>query len=88
MFVLKVTVVVESTAYYTNLKLVSGDTKITLYCSSANEYSWLTAFAGQEVTLEIAACNWNDKNFWAGCALAVYTEDGKILNTLNFDNYG
>ena len=87
-FVLKVTVVVESTAYYTNLKLVSGDTKLTLYCSSANQYSWLTAFAGQEVTLEIAACNWNDKTFWAGCALAAYTEDGKILNTLNFDTYG
>lgn len=86
-FVLTVTVEVNETAYYTNIKLASGSTKISLYCSSANQYTWLKAFAGQEVTMEIAACNWNDKSYWTGCALAVYTEDGKIYNTLNFDSY-
>jgi hypothetical protein len=87
-FVLTLTVEVIETPYFTKLNLVSGDKEITLYCSGAAQYSWLTQFAGQEVMVEIAACNWNDKNDnWRGCALAVYTEDGKILNTLNFDSY-
>ena len=87
-FVLTLTVEVVETPYYTNLNLVSGNNKITLYCSSANQYSWLKQFAGQEVMVEIAACNWNDKkDYWRGCALAVYTEDGKLLNTLNFDTF-
>ena len=62
-------------------------TTFGLYCSSAAQYSWLKAFAGEEVTMEITACNWNDKNYWRGCVLAVYTEDGKVMNTLNFDTY-
>lgn len=85
-YVLKATVTVNETAYYTNIDLYSGDTKVSLYCSSANQYSWLKEFAGQEVTIEIAPCNWNDKKYYRGCVLAVYTENGKVLNTLNFDN--
>ena len=38
-FVLTVTVEVEETAYYTNIKLVSGSTKLSLYCSSAEQYT-------------------------------------------------
>ena len=38
------------------------------------------------ITIEVAACNWNDKNYYTGCVLAVITEDGKILNELNFSN--
>lgn len=83
-FVLKATVLVEESAYYTNIYLTDGSTKIRLYCSSANQYSWLKAYAGQEITVEIAACNWNDKNYYTGCVLAVVTDTGKILNTLNF----
>ena len=87
-FVLTVTVEVNETAYYTNLLVKSGSTTITLYCKSAAQYSWLLAYKGQEVVMEIAACNWNDKNYWTGCALAVRNADGtKTLNTLNFDNY-
>ena len=79
------TIVVEETAYYTNMKLMSpGGQKITLYSSSASQYNWLKAFAGQEITIEIAPCNWNNKTFWAGCVIAVRTADGKILNELNF----
>ena len=55
------------------------------YSSGSGQYAWLQQFAGQEVTIEIAVCNWNNKNYWRGCVLAVRTEDGKILNTLNFD---
>ena len=86
-FVTDVIVKVEETAFYTSLKVTSldGNTNISLYCSSANQYSWLKAYSGQTVTLELAACNWNDKNYWAFCALAVYTDDGKVLNTLNWN---
>ncbi len=84
-YIIKATVEVEETAYYTNIKLVSGSTKITLYCSSANQYGFLKAYAGQEVTVEIAPCNWNAKNYYAGCVLAVRNADGtKTCNELNF----
>lgn len=84
-YVLKATVTLQETAYYTNLKLTDGSTTVSLYCSSASQYNWLKAYAGQEVTVEIAPCNWNNKNFWAGCVLALRTADGKIVNSLNFD---
>ena len=86
-FVVKATVVFNETPYYTNCHLTAeGVDKVTLYCSSGKQYGFLKQFAGQEVTLELAACNWNNKSFWAGCVLSVITEDGKVINTLNFDN--
>ncbi len=84
-YVVKATVVIVETAYYTSIKLTGeGVSQFTLYCSSAGQYSFLKAYNGQEVTLEIAPCNWNNKTFYAGCVLAVRTEDGKIVNDLNF----
>ena len=84
-FVLKASVTVEEAAYYTNIYLTDANgTQLRLYCSSANQYNWLKAFAGQEVTVEVAACNWNDKNYYTGCVLSVVTEDGKVFNELNF----
>ena len=85
-YVVKATIEVQSTPYYTNIKIKSGSTTVSLYCSSAAQYKFLEQFAGQEVTLELAPCNWNNKTYWAGCVLAVITEDGKVYNTLNFDN--
>ena len=86
-FTTTATVLVEDAAYYSNIYLIDGNgTQLRLYCSSASQYNWLKAFAGQEVTVEVAACNWNDKNYYTGCVLAVITEDGKVLNTLNFSN--
>ena len=85
-FVVKAIVNFEETAYYTKCNLTDGTNNVTLYCSSAKQYSFLKQFAGQEVTLELAACNWNNKTFWAGCVLSVITEDGKVINSLNFDN--
>ncbi len=85
-FTMTATVVVEETAYYTNILLSDGSTQVRLYCSSANQYNWLKAFAGQEVTVEIAACNWNSKSYYTGCVLSVLNTDGtKTLNTLNFN---
>ena len=84
-FTMKATVLVEESAYYTNIYLTDGTTKVMLYCSSANQYGFLKAFAGQEVTVEIAACNWNNKPYWRGCVLSVVHEDGtKTINALNF----
>ena len=82
---MKVKILVEETAYYTNIYLTDGTTKVALYCSSAKQYNWLRAFEGQEITVEIAACNWNNKTYWRGCVLAVVHEDGtKTVNNLNF----
>ena len=84
-YVITVTVEVVETAYYTSMKLTSGNTSISLYCSSANQYNFLKAYAGQEITVEIAPCNWNAKNYYAGCVLAVRNADGsKTCNELNF----
>ena len=86
-FVVKATVVFNETAYYSNCHLTGeGVDKVTLYCGNAKQYSFLKQFAGKEVTLELAACNWNNKTFWAGCVLSVITEDGKVVNSLNFEN--
>ena len=87
-FVVEATVSVIETGFYTALEVKDGNTKITLYCSSANQYAWLKKYSGQKITMEIAACNWNDKEYWRGCAIAVRLADGtKEYNTLNFDIY-
>ncbi len=84
-FVTTATVTLEESAYYTNIYLTMGETKLRLYSSSASQYNWLKQFAGQEITVEVAACNWNDKTYYTGCVLAVVLEDGtKVFNTLNF----
>ena len=80
-------IVVEETGYYTNIYVASldGSVQLRLYCSSANQYNWLKAYAGQTVAIEVAACNWNDKDYYTGCALAVVNADGtKTYNTYNF----
>ena len=80
-------ILVEETKYYTNIYVVDptdSSIKIRLYCSSANQYSWLKAFADQTITLEIVACNWNDKSYYTGCVLSAITPDGQVFNELNF----
>ena len=85
-FVVKAIVNLIDGGRYTNIELIDGNgNKLGLYCSSASQYSFLHAFAGQEVTLEVAACNWNSKPYWRGCVLAVVHADGtKTVNNLNF----
>lgn len=85
-YVVKATVEVVETAHYTSIKVVANGVELPLYSSSASQYNWLKQFAGQEVTMEVAACNWNSKtDNYRGCVLAVYTADGaKICNELNF----
>ena len=85
-YVVKATVVFEETAYYSKLSITDNGTTLSLYMSGAGQYSWLKEFTGQEVTMEIAPCNWNNKTYYAGCVLAVRNADGtKTINTLNFN---
>ena len=86
-FYMDVKIAVEETNYYTNIHVLDPNDdsiSIRLYCKSASQYSWLQAFAGETITIEIVPCNWNDKNYYTGCALSVITEDGKVYNQLNF----
>jgi len=84
-FVFKATVVKVETQFYSQVKLSDGKTEITLYCSGASQYSFLNQFAGQEITVEVAACNWNNKTYYAGCVLSATGADGvQVFNTLNF----
>ena len=84
----KATVEFVETAYYSTLNITSNGVTLKLYMSGAGQYSWLKAYTGQEVTLEIAPCNWNNKtDEGRGCVLAVVHADGsKTVNTLNFNN--
>ncbi len=82
-FVIKGTVSFPSG--YGSITINDGDASFSLYHSGATQYAFLEQFAGQEITLEVAACNWNSKTYWRGCVLSVITEDGKVINTLNFD---
>ena len=84
-YVLTVTVEFVDAGFYTSVKLKSNGTQLSLYCSGAGQYSFLKAYSGQEVTIEIAPCNWNAKEYYAGCVLAVRNPDGtKTCNELNF----
>ena len=82
-----VTIEAVETAYYTNINIKDASGTLSLYCSSASQYNWLKAYAGQTVTLEVAPCNWNDKTAYKGCVLALILEDGtKVYNTYNWNN--
>lgn len=70
---------------YGAVSIVDGSSSFSLYHGSTTQYAFLEQFAGQEVTLEVAACNWNGKTYWRGCVLSVITENGKVFNTLYFD---
>ena len=86
-YVVEAIVKFNKTAYYTNVTVTSldGSVSLTLYSSSAAQYSFLEAFADQKVTLEIAACNWNSKTYYAGCVVSVTSEGNTVVNSLNFD---
>jgi hypothetical protein len=72
--------------YNVKLQSLDGSISVNLYSSGAGQYAFLQQYNGQVITVEIAACNWNSKTYWACCVLAVVHEDGtKTYNTLNFD---
>ncbi len=87
-FKVRAEIVVEESQYYSNIlvKGENGKNTLRLYCSGSGQYSWLKPYAGQVVEMEIAACNWNDKNYYTGCVISITVDGEKIVNTLNFSN--
>lgn len=84
-YVVKASVVVEDNFYYSNIYLVDGDTKMQLYTSDSKQYNWLKEYVGQELTFELALCDWNSKKEYKGCVVSATTEIGeKIINQYNF----
>jgi len=82
-----ITAKIQVTQYNIKLTNADGSVAVNLYSSGVGQYAWLKDYNGQTVTLEIAACNWNSKAYWAACVLALVNEDGsRVYNTLNFDN--
>lgn len=88
-YVVEAIIEVTEAAYYTSIAITGiKDTsiKFSLYCSSANQYSFLKQYAGEQVTLELAMCNWNSKSYYTGCVISVTKDGVKTNNTLNFTN--
>ena len=84
-FVMEVYIYVESRAI--KIGNEDGTVKSNLYASGVAQYEWLKQYNGQKVKLEIVACNWNNKTYYAACAIALVLEDGtRVYNTLNFDS--
>ena len=87
-YVVEAIVQLTKTPYYSSVAITGiKDTSITfsLYCSSANQYSFLEQYAGEQVTLELAMCNWNSKDYYTGCVISVTKDGVKTINTLNFE---
>ncbi|MBE6976653.1 MAG: hypothetical protein E7439_05605 [Ruminococcaceae bacterium] len=83
-YIVKGSIKLVEAQYYSNIYVTDGTTDWLLYTNSASQYNWLKAYAGQEITIEIAACDWNCKGY-KGCVLAITLSDGtKIVNNLNF----
>ena len=52
--------------------------------SGAGQYACFKDYFNQICTFEIIPTNWNDKNFWTFCIIAIVTEDGKVINNSNW----
>ena len=88
-YVIQAKVQLNEGSYSSTINLIDDNgNKILLYSSSANQYNFLKAYNGQTVTVEIVACNWNNKtDNYRGCVLALYGEGGIEYNKLNFTAY-
>ena len=70
--------------YSSTIYISDGTAELLLYTSNASQYSWLTEYIGQELTIEINTCDWNAKGL-KGCVLSVILADGtKVYNLVNF----
>ncbi len=88
-YVVEAIISVKETNYYTSIAitgLVDSTTTMSLYCSNAGQYEFLKPYANQTVTLELAMCNWNSKNYYTGCVISVTKDGVKTINTLNFND--
>lgn len=83
-YTLTATVSYTESAYYTTVSISDGETTLSLYCSNGSQYSWLQPFANQEVSLDVALVNWNDKTVYKGYVLSATSNGTTLYNTLNF----
>ncbi|MBE6983541.1 MAG: hypothetical protein E7435_04575 [Ruminococcaceae bacterium] len=86
-YTMKATIKVEVTNNSTNVYLSDGTNEAIVYAGNGKtQLAWLIAMKDQQVTVEVAPCNWNSKGYKAA-VLAVINSDGtKTLSTLNFAN--
>ncbi len=76
---------ISSDAYSTKYFVSNGTNQLLLYSGSAGQYAWLADYATQELTIEVAVCDWNAKGL-KGCVLSITTADGtQIFNEYNFN---
>lgn len=79
-----------STKNYSNAYLKDGDSEMRLYCTNAaGQYGWIKPYEDdtKTYTMEVAVCNWNDKNYFTACLLSITDSNGnKVMNTLNFNS--
>ena len=83
-YIMNVAIKVVDAQYYSNIYVTQNGVDLLLYCSSSGQYSFLKKYSGQEVTVELALCNYNGTSY-KGCVLSVTDSEGnKTMNTLNF----
>ena len=85
---LKAKIDIAESSFYANMYLQDlndSSKSIRLYSSDAKkQYDWLYGLKGQEVELEIALCNWNDKKEYTACVISAVIDGVKVVNDLNF----
>ena len=76
-----------SNAYLTINGAADKDVSALFYCSNANsQYKMLKEYDGQEVTVEVALCDWNNKGYGL-CLLSITGQDGvQKINTYNYND--
>lgn len=79
-----------STKNYSNAYLKDGDSEMRLYCTNASsQYQWINPYVDdtKTYTMEVAVCNWNNKNYYTACLLSIIDSNGnKVMNTFNFNS--
>lgn len=79
-----------ATKNYSNAYLKDGDSEMRLYCTNASsQYQWINSYVDdtKTYTMEVAVCNWNNKNYYTACLLSITDSNGnKVMNTFNFNS--
>lgn len=79
-----------STKNYSNAYLKDGDSEMRLYCTNASsQYQWINPYVDdtKTYTMEVAVCNWNNRNYYTACLLSITDSNGnKVMNTFNFNS--
>lgn len=84
------TISYKTSTYSTNAYLTSGDTEIQLYSGKAHtddlkgQYDDFYQFAGKEVTVEFALCNWNGRTPYKGAVLSATDGEMKAYNKSSY----